>query len=126
MEYNSTLDVFALENSVMYEANEYMRKIELGRELKRIITEYKYMKASLSAEDRKAFEFFEKHGQDKYVKPVEWRAWQKGLLKYINNPTQRRMIWVVGGEGNEGKTFFIQKIEEQYGERGFVELVCGY
>ena len=38
------------------------------------------------------------------------------ILKYVNEPTQRRIIWVVGEKGNEGKTFFNHKIEEQYGE----------
>ena len=36
------------------------------------------------------------------------------MLEYVNNPTQRRVIWVVGEKGNEGKTFIQDKIEEQY------------
>jgi hypothetical protein len=92
-----------------------MRKLELGREIKEIMTEENIMKACLSEEHREALELFEKHGQTKDVKPVEWRPWQKELLEFINNPTDRRIIWVVGGEGNEGKTFFIKKIGERYG-----------
>ena len=58
-------------------------------------------------------ELFENRGQ---FKAVEWRPWQKKMLEYVNNPTQRRIIWVVGEKGNEGKTFFQQQIEEQYGK----------
>ena len=36
-------------------------------------------------------------------------------MKYVNNPTSYKIIWVVGGEGNEGKTFFMKKIRGQYG-----------
>ena len=36
-------------------------------------------------------------------------------MEYVKEPTQRRIIWVVGEKGNEGKTFFSHKIEEQYG-----------
>jgi hypothetical protein len=36
-------------------------------------------------------------------------------LKYVNNPTSYKIIWVVGGEGDEGKTFFMKKIRDQYG-----------
>ena len=115
IEYHSTLDVVALENIVVNNSNEFMRKLELGRELKRIITENKYMKASLRAEHAEALEVFEKHGQVKDVKPVEWRPWQKGVLEYINNPTPRRIIWVVGGKGDEGKSFFQGQIRDQYG-----------
>ena len=105
----------ALRNKLVNNSNEFRRKLELGRELKKIITEDKIMKASLVAEHAEALELFEKHGQDKDVKPVEWRPWQKGLLKYLNNPTDRRIIWVVGGKGNEGKNFFQGQIRGQYG-----------
>ena len=81
-------------------------KLELGRVIKKIITEDEIMKASLSAEHVEALELFEKHGQDKDVKPVEWRPWPKGLLKYINNPTHRRIIWVVGEKGMREKLSF--------------------
>ena len=37
------------------------------------------------------------------------------ILKYVNEPTKRRRIWVVGEKGNEGKTLFQDKTEEQYG-----------
>ena len=119
MENHTTVDEAALENSIVSESNEFMRKLELGRELMRIITEKNIMKASLSVEHAEALELFEKHKQDNDVKPVVWRPWQKELLKYVNNPTDRRIIWVVGGEGNEGKTFFMKKIEEQYGSHRF-------
>ena len=46
--------------------------------------------------------------------------WQKQILEYVNNPTQRRVIWVVGEKGNEGKTFFQDQIEERYG----MHLMC--
>ena len=87
----------ALRSKLVNNLNELKRKLELGRGIKEIITEDKIMKASLSAEDAEALELFEKHGQVKDVKPVEWRPWQKGVLEYINNPTPRRIIWVVGG-----------------------------
>ena len=115
IEYHSKVDKVALENKLVNNSNEFMRKLELGRDIKEIIIKRSIMEASLSAEDREALELFEKHGQVKDVQPVEWRHWQKGLLEYINNPTPRRVIWVVGRKGNEGKSFFQDRIEEQYG-----------
>ena len=85
MEYHSTVDEAALKNSIVSESNEYKGKLELGREIKEIISEDKIMKASLSEQHREALELFEKHEQDNDVKPVEWRPWQKSLLEYINN-----------------------------------------
>ena len=123
IEYQSTMDEAVLENKLVNQENELMRKLELGRVIEKIMIKRKLMKASLSADHREALELFEKHGQDK---PVEWRPWQKELLEFINNPTDRRIIWVVGGEGNEGKTFFGDKIEENMGGNGFVKLVWMY
>ena len=67
-------------------------------------------------------ELFEKHGQDNDVKPVEWRPWQYELLKYVNNPTSYGIIWVVGGEGNEGKSFFQAEVEKKYGKHRVCEM----
>ena len=115
IEYQSTLDRVALENVIVGDINEYKRKLELGREVKLIVQELNEPTVGLRKEHAEALELFEKHGQVKDVKPVEWRPWQKGVLEYINNPTQRRIIWVVGGRGDEGKSFFQDRIEEQYG-----------
>ena len=61
-----------------------------------------------------ALELFENRRQVKEIKAVEWRPWQIDMLEYVNNPTQRRVICVVGEKGNEGKTFYQDQIEERY------------
>ena len=98
IEYTSKLDVVALKNEIISEANEYERKLELGREVKQIVLELNVSTACLSKEKIEALELFNNRGQVKDVKPVEWRPWQKELLEHVNNPTDRRIIWVVGGE----------------------------
>ena len=117
IEYQSKLDVVALKNEVISEANEYERKLELGRELKKIVLELNAPTAGLSKEKMEALQLFENRGQVKDVKLVEWRPWQKELLEHVNNPTPRRVIWVVGEQGDEGKDFFQNHIEEQYGKQ---------
>ena len=115
IEYNSTIDDIALENKIMRCSNEYQRKLELGREIKEIVHELNAPTASLDKADMEALELFENRGQVKEIEAVEWRPWQIDMLEYVKNPTKRRIIWVVGEKGNEGKTFFQDKIEEQYG-----------
>ena len=70
IQYQSTLDVVALKNSVMYESNEFMQKFELGRELMRIITEENIMKACLSKEKMEALEIFSNYEYE------EWMCWK--------------------------------------------------
>ena len=69
-----------------------------------------------------ALELFENRGQVKEIEAVEWRPWQKELFKYVKEPTKRRIIWVVGEKGDEGKTFFQDKIEEQYGRHKVFQM----
>ena len=106
IEYDSTVDVAALENKIVRSANEYPRKLELGREIKQIVLKLHAPIACLDKEEMEALESFENRGQVKEIKAVEWRPWQKEMMEYINNPTQRRVIWVVWVKRNEGKTLF--------------------
>ena len=114
-EYNSNVNVVALKNKIVRGVIEYQRKLELGREIKEIVHELNAPIASLDKADMEALELFENRGQVKEIEAVEWRPWQIDMLEYVKNPTKRRIIWVVGEKGNEGKTFFQDKIEEQYG-----------
>ena len=115
IEYNSNVNVVALKNKIVWGVIEYQRKLELGREIKEIVHELNAPIASLDKADMEALELFENRGQVKEIEAVEWRPWQIDMLEYVKNPTKRRIIWVVGEKGNEGKTFFQDKIEEQYG-----------
>ena len=45
-----------------------------------------------------------------YINAIYWFR-----FRYLHNPAQKEVIWVVGERGNEGKTFFQDQIEEQYG-----------
>ncbi len=66
--YHSTLDVIALKNSIVCDINEYQRKLELGREVKRIVNELNTPKVGLRREFVEALEIFSKHEYE------EWRG----------------------------------------------------
>ena len=48
---------------------------------------------------------------------VELRPWQEKVLSFIQMPTKQEIIWVVGEEGNEGKTFLQYYIRFHYGDQ---------
>ena len=114
-EDDPTIDVVSLKNNIKEGVKEYKRKLEYGREIKKILHKLNAPTACLDKDNKEALEFFEKHGQEKEIEAVEWRPWQMDILDYVNDPTNRGIIWIVGEKGNEGKTFFNHKIEEQYG-----------
>ena len=66
--YHSTLDVKALKTSILGDINEYQRKLELGREVKRIVNELNTQKVGLRREFVEALELFEKQEYE------EWRG----------------------------------------------------
>ena len=59
-----------------------------------------------------ALKLFEEYIDVNYV---EWRPWQKKMLEYLHNPTQKEGIWVVGDKVNEGKSFFRDQIQDRCG-----------
>ena len=71
IEYKSKLDVVALKNSIISEINEYERKLELGREVKRIVLELNASTAGLSKGFAEALELFENSGKVKDVKRLK-------------------------------------------------------
>ena len=82
---DSTVDVVALENEIV---NEYHRKLDLGREIKRIVEENNVPLKSLNKERMEALELFEEYVNVKYV---EWRPWQKKMLEYLHSPAQKKL-----------------------------------
>ena len=70
IEYHCTIDVAALKNEIVQGDNEYQNKLELGREIKKIVQELNVNIASLDKEKMDALQLFECHGQ---VKHDEWR-----------------------------------------------------
>ena len=113
---NNTVDDVDLEKQIV---SEYKRKLELGRKIKRIIEENSIPLKSLDKEQKEAIELYHDPIEVKYV---EWRPWQKMMMEYLHNPTQKEVIWVVGENGNEGKSFFQDQIEGRYGK----EKVCKF
>ena len=80
-----------LENKIEQGAHEYQRKLQLGREIKQIVLKLRVPIASLDKEEMESLELLTNCGQVEEIKAVEWRPWQKGMLEYVNNPTQRRV-----------------------------------
>jgi len=46
------------------------------------------------------------------------RPWQERLIELIK-PSEREIIWIVGAEGNEGKTWFQKYLKGIHGQRVF-------
>ena len=100
-EDDETLTKYLIEKN-----NEYEKKIALGKRVYRILGQGKVLEESLPGVMKDALNIYMKQAQEVNHNNVELKSWQKELLEYINNPTQRQIIWVVGKSCGEGKSWF--------------------
>ena len=105
----------ALKNEVYAEMEEFDRKIELGRNLNKIMNEDGLNEKGLDNDKKVALKTYELHGKNMDMKDIEWRGWQMYLRQYVDKPCDRKVIWIVGKEGTEGKSFFQVNIREVFG-----------
>ena len=95
--------------------DELERKIELGRNLQIIISKRGFNNNALPENMKDALKTYELYGKIMDMKEIIWRGWQNDLREYLDNPCDRKIIWIVGVEGNEGKTFFQSNVREEFG-----------
>ena len=79
------------------------RKIEMGQMVRQIVDEDGYNEKLLPKEEKEALDTYQLHGKNIDMEDIEWRGWQRDLRQYLDKPCDRKVIWDVGKEGNEGK-----------------------
>ena len=86
----------ALKKCLIKYKQEYEEKITLGENVYMILGEGEVPEDSLPKEMKEALDIYMKQAQELHHNNVELKPWQKELLEYIDNPTQRQIIWIVG------------------------------
>ena len=105
-----------LYNDMTIEMQDFNRKKEMGRKIKEIMeNNANFNENALSKEKKEALEIFNLYGKSSQVVKTNWRGWQQGLRTYLNKPTEREIIWVIGVKGNEGKSFFQERVCDEFG-----------
>merc|ERR1711940_303921 len=80
--YNS-IDVPALRKYILKDEQQYILKVELGREVYNYINEAKINQESLSKERLEALDLYIKQKQKLDQENAKLRPWQQSLLEYI-------------------------------------------
>ena len=94
---------------------EHKEKINLGAMIYQILGEDNIEQDSLRTVYKEALDLFVKQKQCIDQQNVILRPWQEDLMKYIENPTYREVIWVQGANGCEGKSWFQEYVESKFG-----------
>ena len=113
-------DMEAMMLEMTSDEREYRQKLEVGETVSTLLHANEHLsEESLSNEYKKALKLY-RQSQVQHVPVYEHatlKSWQKEVLAFIQQPTHREVIWVVGQEGGEGKTFIQNYIKYHYSDR---------
>ena len=97
---------------------DYEKKVHRGKLLCKVIMEGDYTIDILPTEDKECLRLYTEYQRKcEEVGEVKLHPWQNDVLKELEMPTARKVIWVFGTCGDEGKTWMQSYIEKKYGSR---------
>ena len=93
----------------------YLEQIELGKNISSILDEGVVREESLTKEHKLALDIYRRQEPRGDISTVQLRSWQEEALKLIDSPSERQVIWIVGRQGHEGKSWFQNYVESYFG-----------
>ena len=114
---STSIDRDSLEEKIVQQTKEYDDQIEMGKTISEILNSNSNTKEDALDENQKKSLYLYQPSVTHPFNEISLRPWQKDLISYFDKPTFRKIIWVTGIAGNEGKTFFQNYIKSTYGSR---------
>ena len=102
----------------LYRDNEvYQKNVDIGEQISILLKSENIREKSLSKQNKFCLDLFRAQRPTTDVENAELRLWQDQLLDIINldEMEDRKIIWVIGKEGNEGKSWFQSYLQSLYG-----------
>ena len=95
----------------------YKKNVEIGEQISVILHRGIILEKSLSKQNKFCLELFRAQKPTIDVENAELRLWQDQLLDImkVDQMEDRKIIWVIGKQGNEGKSWFQSYIQSLYG-----------
>ena len=99
---------------------EYEEEVKLGKALYKILNKGVVQEESFPPEWQRALDLYLKQGHQIDHETVVLKPWQMELMKHIDNPSDRKILWVQGEKCGEGKTWFQKYVQSLLGRRRVV------
>ena len=77
------VDTMQFENIILYDNQEYKRKLDLGKEIHEFIHKNEVYINSLVPERKEVFDLYMKESVESFPTNVELKPWQNELMNYI-------------------------------------------
>ena len=116
----TTIDEKALEIAALKINKEFEEEVELGKALYKILNKGVVQEESFPPEWQRALDLYLKQGHQIDHDTVVLKPWQMELMKHIDNPSDRKILWVQGEKCGEGKTWFQKYVQSLLGRRRVV------
>ena len=113
--FNVVDDDVNLEKDLLKDNQLYLERIELGKKIAIILDKGVIREESLTKERKVSLDLYRRQRPRFDIATMELRPWQKDALKLVELPSERKVIWIMGRRGNEGKTWFQCYMEAYFG-----------
>ena len=101
--------------------NKYQERLVQGKNIYKMLGEGVVSYQALPREMRDDVDLYMENQADfKDVGNVVLKPWQMELMKHIDNPSDRKILWVQGEKCGEGKTWFQKYVQSLLGRRRVV------
>ena len=112
-----------LEDILMKDNQEYLEKIDLGNKVAAIIDKGVVKEESLRKEYGEALQLYRKQKPRVEIAEAKLCPWQYNLMDIIDLArNDRRVFWISGAKGNEGKSWMQGYIEAYFGYSRVIRL----
>ena len=107
----------SLEYELVRNNDVYLENLSIGEQISLVLNSGKIMEKSLSKQHKFCLDLFRAQQPTVDVENAELRLWQIQLLELIDDKQMddRKIIWVKGQHGNEGKSWFQSYLQSLYG-----------
>ena len=108
-----------LEFEVQRDYEAYKKNVEIGRQISILLSSRGIVEKSLSKQNKYCLELFRAQCPTVDVSSAVLRLWQDQLLDIISESemNDRKIIWIKGKDGNEGKSWFQSYLQSLHGEQ---------
>ena len=120
IDFSKKLKFERLEKAALKKHEEYLQKIDLGKDLYKILDKGVVAEEAFPNDWKDALHLYMKQGNEIECEHVVLKPWQIELMQWIKSPSDRHIIWVVGKACGEGKTWFQKYVRSMFGIRRVV------
>ena len=113
--FNEENEELPLHQRLLHNKKLYLERLRIGEEIANYMITDEIPEESLDRNDKECLILFRRQLVRLNIDEVELRPWQKEAFQLLEFPTERKVIWIYGSQGNVGKSWFQNYVEAYFG-----------